>query len=124
LGEGLNSSAQCQADRLDHTLKIFNYLMVPNAQETVAFGFQPDRPCRVPCLVMLATVQLDDQHPLNAKEIHNVRGNGRLPTKFEALDLTVTNGCPDLALRIRGIAAKFSGVRAGLTANGTHKDIV
>ena len=63
-------------------------------------------------LVVLATVQLDDQHALDAGEVGEERTDGMLPTKFVPGEAAVAQLGPEKALGVGGGGAELAGSRA------------
>jgi hypothetical protein len=66
-------------------------------------------------LVVLATVQLDDQHALDAGEVGEERTDGMLPTKFVPGEAAVAQLGPEKALGVGGGGAELAARAPTLT---------
>ena len=84
----------------NHPLQIIYHLIVPETQNPIPFGFQKHRTC---CIILfllhvLTTIQLNNELMGWRTEIGNVRTNGMLTPKFDAIDLFAANGLPKRVL--------------------------
>jgi len=108
------------ANDVNNAVQVAQHVIVPEAENLETFGFQKRRPLGIPPLVMLPAIDLDDQHRLQAGEVGDVRQQAVLEAEFEAVDLAVAGGLPELFLRVGSVAAELGGVFAYLTADGSH----
>jgi hypothetical protein len=80
---------------LQDTFAILQHLVVPEPKDFPALAFQIGVPSLVArAFSVLRTVGFDDQLSANAKKVDNVRSDGNLPAKLEAVQATVTQETP------------------------------
>jgi len=70
---------QCRHDSLKHTIPVRQNVMVPKADDSITFAFEPSSPSKVASLVMLSAVDFDDQSIFQATEINNIGAKRPLP---------------------------------------------
>ncbi len=74
-----------EVNRLKHSIHAFRQIVIPKADDAVAFSFQPSRPfvvSRFSCIgPMLRAVDFDNQLRRHAGKVGNVGTNRNLPTK-------------------------------------------
>jgi hypothetical protein len=62
------------------------------------------------CHVVIATVKFHYQMLLQANKVHNEMLDGKLSSKFEASEPSISNHCPDDAFSFRLLRSKFPPV--------------
>ena len=78
--------ANFQTNLLKHSFCFSQHLMIPETQHTIASTLQIMLTLLVVfrLLLVLATVQLDDQPAFGADEVDDIRANGFLPFELQA----------------------------------------
>ena len=93
-------------DHLENAGRIFDYVIVPEAQDSEASSAKIGiaLPVRI-TVAMLTAIRFDDQQSLQAGEIHNVWCDDMLPLEFERKHASVAEHGPESPLGKRGISA-------------------
>jgi hypothetical protein len=96
-------------DTFKNTAKVLQHIAVPEAQDTKALATQPCIAFRVVrgfIRRVLPTIDLDDEPRFEANEIDNVRTNGKLASKRQALKTMGAQPLPNFCLRLRHVLPK------------------
>jgi hypothetical protein len=100
-------------DRLQDTFAILEHLVVPEAKHFPAVARQIRVTDSVaPTFRVLETVSLDDQLSANAKKVDDIRAEGNLPTKLEAVQTSVAKEAPEAKLSLSRRTAHRASARA------------
>ena len=102
---------QFLADGLDHAFSVFQHIIVPEADDSVAEAFDGFRPVSIDLLAMLPAVEFDDQVRVPAGEVGDVRTDRELTDELCAFELARAEVTPQALFGVRGISPKFSCVR-------------
>src|SRR6185312_15059145 len=104
-GEG---SIFCGAeDRFEHRIRLLQHVIVPEAQDHQATGFEELRAHVIDRFIVLRTIQFHDQFLRFANEIHDVGRDGVLPAEFQAIQAAGAKVIPEPKFRFRGRPAQF-----------------
>ena len=95
-----------RSDRLQHAVEIAQHLVVPEADDAKACGFQKRRSRRVGFDAVLPAIDFHDQRCLEAQQVGDEVINGNLPPELRATELPVAQSRPQQRLCIGGIATK------------------
>lgn len=96
----------------DHSVRVREHLVVPEAKRTVAIFCDDGAPFLVPCAVgMLSTVQFNGEPKASTREIGNERADWELSDKLGVLELRAAQSPPKTRLGVRSPFAKVSGHR-------------
>lgn len=115
---------QCGVDHFDDAVRIFQAVIVPETQQSVALRLKDLRTRSIlfELFVVLSPVDFDDESRLEAEKIHNIGSNRRLPTKSMAVDLLAAQSRPQSPFGLRQIATELASnanrhrwILAGLT---------
>ena len=87
--------SQSITDGRENTLGLLQHLVVPEAEDCVAFALQPGSSPRVSFSSVLPTVDFDDELPVEADEIDDVRTDRVLPPDLCADGHTVSQMLPE-----------------------------
>jgi hypothetical protein len=100
-------------DCFEYAIEIFNHLVVPEADDAEAEGFDHLGAC---CIggdalngAMLTTIEFDDKFDAAGAEISDGVAYRFLPHEFDIFNLPSAQARPEFALDIGGIAAQASG---------------
>jgi hypothetical protein len=111
LGWG-DALAERRSDRRQHALRVSENLVVPEAENPKALGFQPSRPPSVSCDIsrVLTAIDFDDEAAFHTDEIGNIRTERHLPP--ESLPkLASPQPAPQPRLSVSEVASELSGMR-------------
>jgi hypothetical protein len=83
-------------NRLQYAFGIFEHVIVPESNDTIAARFEPAGSLVIPLLVrrVLATIDLDDELRGGAEEIDNVGADRLLSSKTKAIELSASQPHP------------------------------
>jgi hypothetical protein len=107
------SAIQLDVNLLHHRVQISSHIRIPEADEPIAFPFQPGLPfaiargCRI--IVMVPAIKLDNQLLCRTKEVHDIWTDRRLPPEMCAFDRQLFQGAPKYALMRRCIRPQLLG---------------
>jgi hypothetical protein len=105
---------QCLDNGQQDTVHVGQHVVVPEAQNPVAFTLQPGRALAILRAVnrvgVLAPVEFDDQPALQAGEIDDVGTARHRALEFAAGELAITQACPELLFRIGLVAAEIASI--------------
>ena len=108
-----------KCDGFENTARVAKHIVVPETQHSVALLFKEC--AALPVVIggkrMLAAVNLDDQFLGEAGKVREIRSDGHLTAPLHCRQLG-SQRSPELALRIRGIAAEIAGSRDGAGTGG------
>src|SRR5262245_24623716 len=98
-------------DRLHDTIRVSQHVVVPEAQDEIAHGFQDRGSCPVLFgpLRVLPAIELHDHASICANKIDHVAIDRRLPTKLPTGEAAVAQTEPQHAFRVGLVAAQASG---------------
>src|SRR5690348_6100411 len=101
---------QFRVDQLEHTRSVLDHVIVPEAQNTIAFAPEVGVAPAVGLLIrVLTAVCFNNQRPLETGEIDNVRRDDVLALELERGHSTVAEHGPQPPLGWRGVGAHFAG---------------
>lgn len=100
------------ANLFKYRLRFSQYLMIPETQDTIASTFQITFTLLIVfrLLLMLTTVQLDDQPAFGADEVNDIRANGFLPFELQTKEAVSTQAIPETLLGVGHPAPQTLGV--------------
>jgi hypothetical protein len=82
-------------DFLQHRACLFQYVVIPKAQDAVTFTNKPGIAFLISrVLRMLTAIELDNQFVIEADEVNDVRPNRRLPLELEIMKSMRTQSVP------------------------------
>ena len=93
-------------DCFNYSLCCQQYIMIPEADNFPTLGLKRTGSSRITQIRMLGSVKFNDDLFADAAEIRNIGRDRMLATKFEPIQLTGTQGAPQLSLRIRHFLAQ------------------
>jgi hypothetical protein len=100
----------CREDCLPNAFDIFQYLVVPEAQDTKAMFDEPLIADGVASLLgMLAAIDLDDKPFLSTDKVDSIRADRLLTHEFESAERPRTKLSPKPSFGERGVSSQLSG---------------
>src|SRR5262245_3538870 len=98
-------------DRLHDTIRVSQHVVVPEAQDEIAHGFQDRGSCPVLFgpLRVLPAIELHDHASICANKIDHVAIDRRLPAKLPTGEAAVAQTEPQHAFRVGLVATQASG---------------
>jgi hypothetical protein len=95
---GVSPTLKRLIDRLKHCLSLGRHIVVPESQNAIALCFQPLCPNRIRCdpafASVLRAIDFNDEAPVHAREIRNVRPNHNLSPEVTAFDFEPSQVSP------------------------------
>jgi hypothetical protein len=90
------SLIQSHPNTLQHPLCVYEHVVVPEPDHSITESLQKAAALFVPILPlgMLAAIQLDDQHWIQAQEVRDVASNNLLASELAAFELTIPQSAP------------------------------
>ncbi len=100
-----------------YALGVCQHVTVPEAQHAIALLFQKCRSVRIgsSLRVVLAAIQLNNEHMLSADEVRDERTYRKLTAEFEIVEGTIAQVQPEAVFGVSLIDAKISGAWNVLT---------
>src|SRR5207248_917427 len=102
-------------DRLRYAFDILQHIIVPETQDEIALRSKINRSLcisgNVLRLIVLRSINLDDEAPFMAGEVSEERTDRHLPSEMRVLDRQVTQMPPELALRVGHVATESACAR-------------
>ena len=108
------------ANDKDDSVEVRQHIIIPETEDLESLGFQERGAFGVARLAMLATIDLDDQHRIEASEVRDIGQQAVLETELEPVDLAVADGLPEFLLRIRSVTTELRGVVTDLASDCRH----
>jgi hypothetical protein len=96
------------ADHLENAVRIFEDVVVPEADDAIAEGFDHMRARSIDISRMLSSVELDREAQASAGEVGDMRANGKLADEFRAFEPAASQIVPKSVLGIGALSAQFS----------------
>jgi hypothetical protein len=96
----------------ENTLEIVQNVVIPKTNDVISAFFQRQRTfaVRSGALRMLATVNFDNQFPIQSNEVDDKSCKRNLPLEFDSIELTRPKARPKKALGVSRILAESAGV--------------
>ena len=96
----------------ENTLEIAQNVVIPKTNDVISAFFQRQRAfaVRSGALRVLATVDFNNQFPIQSNEVDNESCKRNLPLEFDAIELTRPKSRPKKALGVSRILAESAGV--------------
>jgi hypothetical protein len=92
----------------EHAIEILQYLIVPEAQNEIATGFQIFSPAQILCklISVLPTIKLDYELGIRTTEVDNETVQRHLPPKFPSVQSPIAEPEPKDAFGIRLVSSQ------------------
>lgn len=94
-------------DGFEHAIGVLQNVVVPEADDAVAVGFDAGRPLRISVNRMLPAVAFDRQTQASTREIDHAAANRKLPRKSRA-HLPPAQLRPQRTFRVRHVVPQFA----------------
>src|SRR5262245_54180216 len=102
-------------DRFHHTADALQHIVAPETQDAIALCSKISGPLFISSnvlrLIVLRSVDLDDEPPFVAGEVCEVRTDGGLPSEMRVLNGEASQMPPEFAFGIGHIASESTGAR-------------
>src|SRR5437879_6364971 len=119
---GARSLRQSRKDLLEHPIHVLQHVVVPDAQHEIAARFEDCRALGISFRIrrVLTAIKLDDETSIRTAEIREEPVDGHLALELPSVQSSITQAKPQLAFRIRLIAAQVARSFDSLAHSAPH----